>query len=950
MTQPDPFAARASLGTGLPDLYRLDAIADRIDLERAPVTLKILLENVLRHAGGGIVEPGDVETLASWRPGVAAEAEVPFMPARVLLQDFTGVPAIVDLAVMRDAMADLGGDPALVNPLVPADLVIDHSVQVDRFGTSTAFAFNVEREYERNGERYQLLRWAQTAFRDLRVVPPGTGIVHQVNLEYLASVVTDVPDGAGGGRIAYPDTLVGTDSHTTMVNALGVLGYGVGGIEAEAVLLGQPLYQPMPRIVGVRLHGELPQGSTATDLVLVVTQMLRAHGVVGAFVEFAGDGLAGLALADRATISNMSPEFGATATIFPIDDETIAYLRLTGRTPDHVALVEAYAKAQGLWRRPGSGPDFDEALELDLGSVEPSVAGPRRPQDRVPLTALRDNFRSNFPDGLVALDDAAVEARVPAGGEVEASSAESFPASDPPSFAATDAKDEPAVPVEATPAPAIDDGGYRPVIIEVGGQRATIQTGSVAIAAITSCTNTSNPTVMVGAGLLARNAVAAGLSVSPLVKTSLAPGSKAVTGYLQAAGLMAPLEQLGFSLAGYGCTTCIGNSGPLDEPIAQAIEDNDLVVAAVLSGNRNFEGRIHPLARASYLASPPLVVAFALAGRVDIDLTLEPLGNGADGRPVMLSDIWPSPDEIRRVIGSSIDPELFRRTYAVVFEGDERWEALPIPAGDRYDWDPRSTYIAKPPFFDGLTADPAPVRDIEGARALAVLGDSVTTDHISPAGSIASWSPAGDWLQERNVPPLEFNSYGARRGHHEVMMRGTFGNIRLRNALAGGKEGPYTVHLPDGEEQFIYDAAMRYRREGTPLVVLAGREYGTGSSRDWAAKGTMLLGVRAVLAESYERIHRSNLVGMGVLPLQYLPGDNASSLGLTGRESYTIHGLAEDLSPRKRLTVVARADGADGGAERRFEAIARLDGPIDVGYYQQGGILPAVLRRIAAAG
>ncbi|HEY3165010.1 MAG TPA: aconitate hydratase [Candidatus Limnocylindrales bacterium] len=950
MTQPDPFAARASLGTGLPDLYRLDAIADRIDLERAPVTLKILLENVLRHAGGGIVEPGDVETLASWRPGVAAEAEVPFMPARVLLQDFTGVPAVVDLAVMRDAMADLGGDPALVNPLVPADLVIDHSVQVDRFGTSAAFAFNVEREYERNGERYQLLRWAQTAFRGLRVVPPGTGIVHQVNLEYLASVVTDVPDGAGDGRIAYPDTLVGTDSHTTMVNALGVLGYGVGGIEAEAVLLGQPLYQPMPRIVGVRLHGELPQGSTATDLVLVVTQMLRAHGVVGAFVEFAGDGLAGLALADRATISNMSPEFGATSTIFPIDDETIAYLRLTGRNPDHVTLVEAYAKAQGLWRRPGSGPDFDEALELDLGSVEPSVAGPRRPQDRVPLTALRDNFRSNFPDGLLALDDAAVEARVPAGGEVEASSAESFPASDPPSFAATDAKDEPAIPDEPMPAPVPDDGGYRPVIVEVGGQRATIRTGSVAIAAITSCTNTSNPTVMVGAGLLARNAVAAGLSVSPLVKTSLAPGSKAVTGYLQAAGLMAPLEQLGFNLAGYGCTTCIGNSGPLDEPIAKAIEDNDLVVAAVLSGNRNFEGRIHPLARASYLASPPLVVAFALAGRVDIDLTLEPLGTGTDGRPVMLSDIWPSPDEIRRVIGSSIDPELFRRTYAVVFEGDERWEALPIPAGDRYDWDPRSTYIAKPPFFDGLTAKPAPVRDIEGARALAVLGDSVTTDHISPAGSIASWSPAGDWLQERNVPPLEFNSYGARRGHHEVMMRGTFGNIRLRNALAAGKEGPYTVHLPDGEEQFIYDAAMRYRREGTPLVVLAGREYGTGSSRDWAAKGTMLLGVRAVLAESYERIHRSNLVGMGVLPLQFLPGDSASSLGLTGRESYTIHGLAEDLSPRKRLTVVARAEAADGGAERRFEAIARLDGPIDVGYYQEGGILPAVLRRIAAGG
>jgi aconitate hydratase A / 2-methylisocitrate dehydratase len=949
VTLPDPFSARTSLGAGLPDYFRLEVLADRVDLGRAPVTLKILLENVLRHAGDGVVVEGDVETLAAWRPGVAAEAEVPFMPARVILQDFTGVPAIVDLAAMRDAMADLGGDPARVNPLVPADLVIDHSVQVDRFGTPAAFAFNVEREYERNGERYQLLRWAQTAFRDLRVVPPGTGIVHQVNLEFLATVVTDVPDPAAGDRrIAYPDTLVGTDSHTTMINGLGVLGYGVGGIEAEAVLLGQPLYQPMPRIVGVRLHGELPHGSTATDLVLVVTELLRKHGVVGAFVEFAGDGLAGLALADRATISNMSPEFGATSTIFPIDDETLAYLRLTGRPADRIALVEAYAKAQGLWRTPGPGPDFDETLELDLATVVPSVAGPRRPQDRVPLTALRDNFRTSFPNGLVAFDDAAVEAVTPEGGEVEASSAESFPASDPPSFAAADARDEAPAAAAPPPGPASDDRYYRPVTVEMGGQRATIRTGSVAIAAITSCTNTSNPTVMVGAGLLARNAVARGLTVPTTVKTSLAPGSKAVTGYLEAAGLMAPLEQLGFALAGYGCTTCIGNSGPLDEPVAKAIEDNDLVVAAVLSGNRNFEGRIHPLARASYLASPPLVVAFAIAGRVDVDLTLEPLGRGSDGRDVFLADIWPSPDEIRRVIGQSIDPELFRRTYAVVFDGDERWQALPIPAGDRYDWDVRSTYIAKPTFFDGLRREPAAIADIEGARALAVLGDSVTTDHISPAGSIAPWSPAGDWLQERNVPPLEFNSYGARRGHHEVMMRGTFGNIRLKNALAKGKEGPYTVHLPDGEEQFIYDAAMRYQREGTPLVVLAGREYGTGSSRDWAAKGTMLLGVRAVLAESYERIHRSNLVGMGVLPLQFLPGESAASLGLTGRESYTVHGLSDGLSPKQRLTVVARGDAADGGQERRFEAIARLDGPIDVGYYRHGGILQAVLRRLAA--
>jgi aconitate hydratase len=951
---PDPFDARASLGAGLPDHYRLAAIADRIELDRAPVTLKILLENVLRHAGGGIVQPADVETLAAWRPGVAAEAEVPFMPARVLLQDFTGVPAVVDLAVMRDALADLGGDPALVNPLVPADLVIDHSVQVDMFRTPGAFAFNVEREYERNGERYQLLRWAQTAFRDLRVVPPGTGIVHQVNLEFLASVVTDAPAGDGSSRIAYPDTLVGTDSHTTMINALGVLGYGVGGIEAEAVLLGQPLYQPMPRIVGVRLHGELPKGSTATDLVLGVTQMLRAHGVVGAFVEFAGEGLAGLALADRATISNMSPEFGATATIFPIDAETLSYLRLTGRSAERVALVERYAKEQGLWRAPGGGPDFDETLELDLGSVEPSVAGPRRPQDRVPLTALRDNFRTNFPNGLLALDEAAIESQRPVGGAVEESSAQSFPASDPSSFTVGQEREDPPAQDQA-PAPADpDDHEYRPVTIEVDGRRATIQTGSVAIAAITSCTNTSNPTVMVGAGLLARNAVAKGLSVGPTVKTSLAPGSKAVTGYLESAGLMAPLEQLGFALAGYGCTTCIGNSGPLDEPIARAIEENDLVVAAVLSGNRNFEGRIHPLARASYLASPPLVVAFALAGRVDVDLTLEPLGRGKDGRPVMLADIWPSIDEIRSVIATSIDPELFRRTYAVVFEGDERWRALPIPAGDRYEWAPESTYIAKPPFFDGLSAAAEPIGDIEDARVLAVLGDSVTTDHISPAGSIAPGSPAGQWLQEHGVAPLDFNSYGARRGHHEVMARGTFANIRLRNALVPDKEGPYTIHLPDGEEGFIYEAAMRYRAEGTPLLVIAGREYGSGSSRDWAAKGPMLLGVRAVLAESFERIHRSNLVGMGVLPLQFQAGESAASLGLTGREAYTIHGLAEGLVPRKRLMVVARADPVDGGGsgtptERRFDMIARLDGPIDVDYYRQGGILPAVLRRIAAS-
>ncbi len=835
------------------------------------------------------------------------------MPARVLLQDFTGVPAVVDLAVMRDAMADLGGDPALVNPLVPADLVIDHSVQIDRFGTPGAFAYNVEREYERNGERYQLLRWAQTAFRGLRVVPPGTGIIHQVNLEFLATVVNDRSD-PGAGRVAFPDTVVGTDSHTTMVNGLGVLGYGVGGIEAEAVLLGQPLYLPMPHVVGVRLHGALPRGSTATDLVLVVTEMLRAHGVVGSFVEFAGDGLASLALADRTTISNMSPEFGATSTLFPIDDETLGYLRLTGRTSERVELVERYARAQGLWREPGDGPVFDELLELDLGSVEPSVAGPRRPQDRVDLPALPANFHAAFP----------MSAPSPATKEALAQLSD-----------------------EGGTTGATDSGS---VAVEIGGRPAIIRHGSVAIAAITSCTNTSNPTVMIGAGLLARNAVDRGLAVAPTVKTSLAPGSRAVTGYLEAAGLMRPLAALGFALAGYGCTTCIGNSGPLDDGVTAAIEANDLVVAAVLSGNRNFEGRIHPLVRASYLASPPLVVAFALAGRVDIDLTSEPLGTGSDGRPVFLADIWPEPDEIRSVIGSAIDPELFRRTYATVFDGDDRWRALPIPSGDRYAWADGSTYVAKPPFFDGLSAEPAAVPELRDMRILAMFGDSVTTDHISPAGSIASWSPAGRWLQANGVEPAAFNSYGARRGHHEVMMRGTFGNIRLRNRMVPDREGPYTIHLPDGEEGFIYDAAMRYASEAVPLAVIAGREYGSGSSRDWAAKGPALLGVRMVLAESFERIHRSNLVGMGILPLQFKAGDSAASLGLTGRETYSVTGLDDGVTPRQTVTVLVSGDPAEdsGDPPRRFEAIARLDGPIDVAYYRGGGILPTVLRRLAA--
>jgi len=915
MTSDDLFGARVPLGPGLPDFYRLSALEREgaplgTDLAHMPVTVKILLENVLRNAGRGIVGESDVAALAAWRPGAAAsgaaasgaDIEIPFMPARVIMQDFTGVPAVVDLAAMRDAMADLGGDPARVNPLVPADLVIDHSVQVDRYGTADSFAFNVGREYDRNGERYQLLRWAQTAFGDLRVVPPGTGIVHQVNLEFLASVIARRRDGRG--EVAFPDTLVGTDSHTTMINGLGVLGYGVGGIEAEAVLLGQPLYQPMPKVIGVRLSGELPEGATATDLVLVVTQMLRSYGTVGSFVEFSGDGLAGLALADRATISNMSPEFGPTATLFPIDDETLAYLRLTGRAADQVDLVERYAKEQGLWREPGVPPEFDALLTLDLGSVEPSLAGPRRPQDRVALRDLRINFRSAYPP---------VAAPSPVG-------------------AVSGGSDN-----------SVAEAGYPAVRVEADGRSVEIASGSVAIAAITSCTNTSNPTVMVAAGLVARNALARGLEVPPTVKTSLAPGSKAVTEYLRGAGLLEPLEKLGFALAGYGCTTCIGNSGPLDEPVAEAVEDNDLVVAAVLSGNRNFEGRIHPLVRASYLASPPLVVAFALAGTVDIDLTRQPLGHDRAGAPVFLADLWPSAREVRETVGSAVNGELFRTAYASVFDGDERWRSLDVPIGDRYRWDAESTYVARPPFFEGLSAEPPAVAAIESARVLCVFGDSVTTDHISPAGSIAATSPAGKWLLDHGVGPLEFNSYGSRRGHHEVMMRGTFGNIRLRNALAG-REGPYTVHLPDGEAATIFDAAMQYEAEGVPLLVIAGKEYGSGSSRDWAAKGPRLLGVRAVIAESFERIHRSNLVGMGILPLQFLPGESAASLGLTGREAYTVAMRAGGLAPRQRLTVTAVAD--DGRAIR-FEVTARLDGPIEVDYYLQGGILPAVLRRLA---
>ena len=909
------FDARSQLTVGdrSYEIFRLDALQSKFDVARLPFALKVLLENLLRYEDGHVVTSDDVEALARWVPRDEPSREIAYMPARVLMQDFTGVPAVVDLAAMRDAMGDLGGDPARINPLQPAELVIDHSVQVDAFGTPKAFQINADREFERNKERYAFLRWGQQAFDDFAVVPPDTGIVHQVNLEHLARVVF-VRD-RGDTAQAYPDTLVGTDSHTTMVNGLGVLGWGVGGIEAEAAMLGQPVSMLMPQVIGFKLSGELQEGATATDLVLTVTQMLRERGVVGKFVEFFGEGLARLPLADRATISNMAPEQGATCVMFPIDAETLRYLRFTGRTEEQVALVEAYAREQGMFHEPGSEESvYTDTLSLDLGDVQPSIAGPRRPQDRVPLT----DAKSSFLEELKRLIESGAAA--PANGDVERFHGEGG---------------HTAVGVEQQKSTAVE--------VTAGGERCLIDHGSVVIAAITSCTNTSNPAVMVGAGLVARNAVERGLRSQPWVKTSLAPGSKVVTEYLERAGLTAPLEGLGFNLVGYGCTTCIGNSGPLPGEISAAIEQGDLAVASVLSGNRNFEGRIHSEVKMNYLASPPLVVAYALAGRMDVDLTTEPLGEGSDGEPVYLRDIWPTQREIHDTIADAVQSDMFRRSYADVYAGDERWSSLEVPTGDIYDWPP-STYVKRPPYFEGMPVEPQPIEPIAGARALALLGDSVTTDHISPAGAIRPDSPAGKYLIEQGVQPRDFNSLGSRRGNHEVMMRGTFANVRLRNTLVPGKEGSWTVHLPSGEEMSIFDAAMRYMEEGVPLVVLVGKEYGSGSSRDWAAKGPRLLGVRAVVAESYERIHRSNLVGMGVLPLQFADGQGVEPLGLDGHETYDVAEVADGA---RTTTVTARKDD---GAQVQFEGTVRIDTPQEWLYFRHGGILQYVLRQLLHRG
>jgi aconitate hydratase len=920
------------------EIFRIDALASRFDIARLPFSLKVLLENLLRNEGNGAIEASSIEALASWDPTAEPREEIAFTPARVLMQDFTGVPAIVDLAAMRDAIATMGGDPAKINPLVPVELVIDHSVQVDVYGRRDAFRRNAEREFERNGERYTFLRWGQAAFDNFTVVPPETGIVHQVNLEHLARVVfVDEEQGR-----AYPDTLVGTDSHTTMVNGLGVLGWGVGGIEAEAAMLGQPMSMLIPQVIGVQLHGQLPQGATATDLVLTVAERLRSKGVVGKFVEFFGAGLASLPLADRATIGNMSPEFGSTCAIFPIDAETLRYLEFTGRPADQIELVEAYARLQGLWHDEDSEtPNYSDTVELDLGEVVPSLAGPKRPQDRIALADAQASFIAAL-EGLAPHYDCHDEG-----------SAASFPSSDPPA-SSVPGQSETTRASDHSPGSqdrvaerwgtvATDLSGRSVPVTLPSGTEARLDHGHVVIAAITSCTNTSNPSVMIGAGLLARNAVARGLRSKPWVKTSLAPGSKVVTDYLDRAGLTEPLEQLGFHLVGYGCTTCIGNSGPLAEEISEAINDNDLAVVSVLSGNRNFEGRIHADVKLNYLASPPLCVAYALAGTMNIDIVNDPLGEDPHGSPVYLRDLWPSEHEVARTIEHAIRSDMFRKSYSEVLDGDERWKSLAAPEGDRFAWDSSSTYVRLPPYFVGMPSEPAPLADITAARALVMLGDSVTTDHISPAGSIRRDGPAGSYLQEHGIKPVDFNSYGSRRGNHEVMVRGTLANVRLRNMLAPGTEGGVTRHFPSGEQLSIYDAAARYAQEGVRLVVLGGKEYGAGSSRDWAAKGTLLLGVRAVIAESFERIHRSNLVGMGVLPLQLADGESVESMGLNGEEEYSILGVADKLNAGelpKEATVRA--------GEREFTVRVRIDTPKEAEYFRHGGILQYVLRQLLA--
>ena len=888
----DSFGTRKALTVGNQnyDVFRLDTLekAGFKNVSKLPVSLKVLLENLLRLEDNHHVSKVDIETLANRDLKVKLEREIAFMPARVLTQDLTGVPAIVDLAVMREAMKRLGGDPKKINPLAPCDLVIDHSVQVDQFGSSLAFEANSKIEFERNVERYAFLRWGQKAFSNFTVVPPDTGICHQVNLEYLGQVVFRAKQN--GSTIAYPDTVVGMDSHTPMINGLGVVGWGVGGIEAEAALLGQPIILLIPDVIGFKLHGRLPEGATSTDLVLTVTQMLRKKGVVEKFVEFYGSGLSALSVADRATIGNMSPEYGATIGFFPVDDETLRYLRLTGRDPELIKLVEAYAKEQGMFRTDASpDPVFTDTLELNLATVEPSLAGPRRPQDRVPLTKAKSAFQEALPTLMKS----------------------------------------------GTP--------EKTVSVQLNGDRATLGHGAVVISAITSCTNTSNPSVLIGAGLLAKKAGEKGLKAKPWVKTSLAPGSKVVTEYLKESGLLPHLEKLGFYLVGYGCTTCIGNTGPLPEPIAAGIQEGDLVACAVLSGNRNFEGRIHPQVRANYLASPPLVVAYALAGRMDMDITREPLGNDQKGNPVYLKDIWPTPEEVRNEIGKSVRSEMFKKEYGEVFEGDERWKKMPTPEGELFAWDPKSTYVREAPYFEGMTKTPTQPKDITGARVLAVLGDSITTDHISPAGAIEKNGPAARYLIEQGVQPKDFNQYGARRGNHEVMMRGTFANVRLKNFLAPGTEGGVTVHLPDKKQTSIYDAAMQYQKEGVPLIVIAGKEYGTGSSRDWAAKGPRLLGIKAAIAESFERIHRSNLIGMGILPLVFKPGENLNSLGLTGYEKFTITGIADNLKIGKELSVKATSND---GKTKEFQAICRIDTPAELDYYRHGGILEYVLRQL----